>query len=83
MEIIVWIVFGVVAGWIASLITDNNDPRTIFTEGLIGAIGALIGGFGMNALGQTSANGINTISLMVAALSAILVLITYRRIEQV
>ena len=83
MQIIVWIVFGVVAGWIASLITDNNDPRTIFTEGLIGAIGALIGGFRMNALAQTSANGINTISLMVAALSAILVLITYRRIEQV
>lgn len=80
MEIIVWIVFGAVAGWIASLLAGATDVRSISTDVIIGVVGALIGGFTMNLLGQTSLHGLNIYSLIVAVVGAVLILMTYKSI---
>lgn len=40
-----WILFGALAGWVASLIVRDNRPRGCFTNIATGIIGALLGGF--------------------------------------
>ena len=80
MEIIVWAVFGAVVGWIASVVAETSNRQNLIADIIIGVVGALVGGFTMNFLGQTSMHGINTLSLAVATLGAILVLMTYKSI---
>lgn len=40
-----WIVFGGIAGWLASIITGRNDRQGCLMNIVVGVIGAFIGGF--------------------------------------
>ena len=51
MNILLWIVFGGLAGWIASLITGDDARIGIAGNVVIGIIGALIGGWLADKLG--------------------------------
>jgi uncharacterized membrane protein YeaQ/YmgE (transglycosylase-associated protein family) len=66
MGIILWIIFGALAGWIASMIMKTDAQQGAFMNIVVGVIGALIGGFIMNALGQGGVSGFNLYSLLVA-----------------
>ena len=44
MGILFWIVFGGIAGWVASIITGRNDRMGCLTNIVVGILGALIGG---------------------------------------
>ena len=50
MEIIVWIVLGLIAGAIAKAVMPGDDPGGIILTIVIGIAGALIGGFLWNLL---------------------------------
>lgn len=82
MEIVVWIVFGAVAGRIASLLVEKKTRSAIVSDVIIGIIGALVGGFAMNLFGQTSTYGVNIYSLAVAAAGAVILLTTYKTISE-
>jgi uncharacterized membrane protein YeaQ/YmgE (transglycosylase-associated protein family) len=43
MDVIAWIVIGLVAGWLAARITDS--PRGLLRNLAVGLIGSLVGGF--------------------------------------
>ena len=45
MGILSWIVFGLVVGIIAKLVTPGRDPGGFIVTALIGIAGAIIGGF--------------------------------------
>ena len=45
MNLIGWIVFGSLAGWVASLIVGNSGRQGCLGNVITGVIGALIGGF--------------------------------------
>jgi uncharacterized membrane protein YeaQ/YmgE (transglycosylase-associated protein family) len=65
--ILTWIVFGALAGWIASLIMKTDRQMGAVANIVVGIAGAFIGGFIMeNFLGQTGVNGFNLYSLLVA-----------------
>ena len=57
MSIIVWIIIGGLAGWIANMImkTDGSLVKNIVT----GIVGALIGGFVMSFFGAAGFTGFN------------------------
>ena len=74
MGILTWIIFGALAGWLASLVTGRNDQMGCLTNIVIGIVGALIGGFLMSFLGGTGVTGFNVRSLVVAVLGAIVIL---------
>lgn len=44
MYILLWIVFGGVIGWLASIITKNNDRMGIISNVVVGLVGSIIGG---------------------------------------
>jgi uncharacterized membrane protein YeaQ/YmgE (transglycosylase-associated protein family) len=74
MSILLWIVFGALIGWIASLIMKTDAEQGPLLNIVVGIVGALIGGFIMNAFGASSGGGINFYSFLVALLGAIVLL---------
>jgi uncharacterized membrane protein YeaQ/YmgE (transglycosylase-associated protein family) len=51
MSIVLWIVFGLVVGVIAKLLTPGREPSGFIVTTLLGVAGALVGGFLGRALG--------------------------------
>jgi uncharacterized membrane protein YeaQ/YmgE (transglycosylase-associated protein family) len=51
MNILLWIVLGGLAGWIASMIMKRNEQQGLLGDIVIGIIGALVGGFAISMLG--------------------------------
>lgn len=74
VNILLWIVLGAVAGWIASMIMGRDAQMGAMANIVVGIVGALIGGFIMNFFGQGGATGFNLWSLIVAILGAVVLL---------
>lgn len=70
--ILLWIVLGGIAGWIASAITGSKGST--FRDIILGILGAVIGGWIMNLLGQSGTTGFNLWSLLVSVLGAIVLI---------
>ena len=54
MGIILWIIFGALVGWLASLIMGTDAQQGALANIIVGIIGAVIGGWVMNLLGYPS-----------------------------
>jgi uncharacterized membrane protein YeaQ/YmgE (transglycosylase-associated protein family) len=76
MSIIAWLVVGLVAGWIGSMIV-NKGGEGILMDIVLGVIGAFVGGFLFNMLGHSGVTGINLYSIFVAVIGAVVVLFIY------
>ncbi len=76
-----WIIFGALAGWVASLITGRNDQQGCLTNIVVGIIGAFLGGFLWNQLsGETVMLGWSVGSFVIAVLGAVVLLAILRLI---
>lgn len=75
MGIIGWIIIGALAGWIASMLTGNNNRMGAGMNILVGVIGGFIGGMMMNLLGGYGMTGFNLWSLVVATAGAVVLLL--------
>lgn len=80
MSIIVWIIFGALAGWIASIIAGTNEEQGAIANIAVGIIGAFIGGFIMSMIGKEGVNGFNLYSALVAILGAVVLLFVYKAV---
>lgn len=78
MDLILWIVFGAIVGWIASLIMKTDAEQGPLMNIIVGIIGAALGGFLMNLFGQSGVSGFNFYSTFVALLGAIVLLWIYK-----
>jgi uncharacterized membrane protein YeaQ/YmgE (transglycosylase-associated protein family) len=78
-NILVWILFGLLAGGIAKFIMPGKDPGGCLVTSALGIVGALIGGFiGRSFFGLTVVAGFNLVSLGLAILGSLLLLLLYR-----
>ena len=78
MNILTWIILGLVAGAIAKAIHPGRDPQGCIVTMIIGIVGAILGGFiATNLLGWGSVNGFNLYSILVATAGAVLALAIY------
>jgi uncharacterized membrane protein YeaQ/YmgE (transglycosylase-associated protein family) len=50
INLIIWILFGALAGWIASMIMGRDAQMGALANIIVGIIGAVVGGFLMNLL---------------------------------
>lgn len=89
LDVIGWIIFGLIAGAIAKAIMPGKDPGGVFITIMLGIAGSLIGGFIGRALfhygrvattGQVSKPGF-LMSLVLAVIGAIILLVGYRLIK--
>lgn len=70
MSIILWIIFGALAGWIASMIMGTNEEQGAVGNIVVGIAGALIGGFLFNLFGASGVGDFDLYSLLVAIIGA-------------
>lgn len=80
MSILLWIVFGAIAGWIASMITNTSNG--LLMDIVVGIIGAIVGGWLMTSLGSTGTTGFNLWSLLVAILGAVVLLVVVKAVRR-
>ena len=74
MGVLLWIIFGALAGWIASLIMKTDAEQGAFLNIIVGIIGAVLGGWLMNFFGASGTTGFNIYSLIVAVIGACVLL---------
>jgi uncharacterized membrane protein YeaQ/YmgE (transglycosylase-associated protein family) len=78
MGLLLWIVFGLIAGAVAKFIMPGRDPGGLIVTILLGIGGAVLGGMAATALGFGAMTGFDIRSLMIAIGGALVLLVGYR-----
>ena len=79
MGLILWLIFGALAGWLASLIVNKRGEGCIVNIA-IGLVGALVGGFIFRALTGFDMFKFDIKSMFVAIIGAVIVLFLWHAI---
>lgn len=74
LSILMWIVFGALAGWIASLLMGTDREQGAIANIVVGIVGAIIGGFLVRLIGGGGISGFNLSSLLIAVIGASILL---------
>jgi uncharacterized membrane protein YeaQ/YmgE (transglycosylase-associated protein family) len=79
MDFFAWIIVGLIAGFLASLVMKTNRRQGIILDIIVGVIGAFIGGYVMQLLGiGAGVTGINIGSILTAFVGAVILLAVLR-----
>jgi uncharacterized membrane protein YeaQ/YmgE (transglycosylase-associated protein family) len=79
MGIIIWVVFGGLVGWVASMVMSSRGG--LLWDIIVGIVGAIIGGFVMSLLGYGDVSGFNLYSFLVALLGACILIAIVRAVR--
>lgn len=79
MGILGWIVTGLLAGWLARVVVQDDRSGCLYTM-FVGVLGALIGGALMNAVDERGIDEFSLRSIAVAAVGAALLLLILQAI---
>ena len=79
-SVIAWVVFGAVAGWIASLIMKTDAQQGALANIVIGIIGAFLGGWLFGLLGIASGGFLW--SLLTAVIGAVILIWIIRMLRR-
>ena len=74
MNILLWIIFGALAGWLASKVMHRDAQMGAIANIVVGIVGAFLGGFLLTQVGGPAVTGFNLMSLVVAVFGAIVLL---------
>jgi uncharacterized membrane protein YeaQ/YmgE (transglycosylase-associated protein family) len=80
VNILVWIIVGLVAGWLASLIMKGHGMGLVGNL-VLGLLGGVVGGwvFGLLGLGATGIPG----QILVSAVGAVILIVVVRALRRV
>jgi uncharacterized membrane protein YeaQ/YmgE (transglycosylase-associated protein family) len=76
MGIVAWLVLGLIAGFLASLLV-NKQGEGMLMDIVLGIVGAVVGGFIAQFAGFSGITGINIYSVLIAIGGAVVVLLVY------
>ena len=74
MGILLWIIFGALVGWIASIIMRTDEDQGAVMNIIVGIVGAFIGGGLSSLLGGPEVSGFNLGSIIIATIGAIVLI---------
>jgi uncharacterized membrane protein YeaQ/YmgE (transglycosylase-associated protein family) len=80
MDIIAWIVVGIIAGFLAKSVVPGEGPGGVLGDLIVGVIGAILGGWLFNYFGHIGATGLNIWSIVVAFVGGVVLLLIIRAI---
>ena len=76
MSFFMWLILGLIAGFIASHLVNHRGEGMVL-DILLGIVGAVIGGWLFHLFGHEGVNGLNVHSMFVATLGAVVFLFLY------
>ena len=76
MDVLIWVVFGLVVGVVAKFVMPGRDPGGMIMTIVLGIVGALLGGWIGRALGVYQPG--QPAGFIMAVIGAIVVLAVYR-----
>lgn len=82
MNIILWLIFGGLVGWIASMVMKTNSEQGTLMDIVLGIVGAVVGGLVMNFFGEPGVTGFNIYSFIVAIIGACAVIFLGRMLRR-
>lgn len=84
MTILVWIIIGGIAGWLASIVMGKNEKMGIVANVVTGVIGAFLGGLVVKLMGGDAdvLTGFNLPSLATAFVGAVILLGILRAVKK-
>ena len=82
MGIILWIIFGGLVGWVASLVMKTDAEQGIVLNVIVGVVGAVLGGWLMSLLGESGVGGFNLYSFLVALVGACVLILIVRAVRR-
>ena len=82
MSLFVWIVLGLISGFIASHLVNHRGDGMLL-DILLGIIGAIVGGWLFHMFGHAGVNGLNIHSFFVATVGAVVVLVVFHAFRRV
>lgn len=82
MGLLIWIIFGALAGWLASMLMSSDANQGTLADIALGVLGALIGGLIMEFFGMAGVTGFNLYSLVVAVVGACVVIYVGRLVRR-
>ncbi|MDB5189473.1 MAG: transglycosylase [Parcubacteria group bacterium] len=82
MGIILWIVFGAIVGWLASIIMKTNNQQGPLLDIIVGVVGAVAGGWIMSLFGQGGVSGFNLYSFVVALIGAVVLIAIVKAVRR-
>lgn len=82
MELILWIVFGAIVGWLASVIMKTSGQQNLLLDIIVGIIGAVLGGWIFSFFGAAPAEGFSFYSFVVALIGAVVLLAIVKAIRR-
>lgn len=74
MGLLIWTLLGIIAGWLTSLLLENSKHRELFTDVILGILGAIGAGFIMNAIAGQGLTATNWYSIALATIGAMIVI---------
>ena len=82
MTILVWLIIGGLAGWLASKVVNKGEDSGALTNIIVGIIGAMLGGWLVSLMGGSAdvLTGFNVASLLTAFFGAVVLLVILKRI---
>lgn len=84
VNILVWIIVGGIAGWLASLVMRTNREQGLLEDIVIGIVGGLLAGFLLDVLdiGEGAVTGLNIGSIFAAFIGAVILLAIIRAVRR-
>lgn len=80
VNILVWIVVGAIAGWLASLVMKTSQG--LLMDIVVGIIGAIIGGWVLGLLGMGETGTFSIASVITAFIGAVILIAILRAVRR-
>lgn len=74
MGIIIWLIFGGIIGWLASVITKNDEKMGLVANIVVGIVGSIIGGWIASLLHLGTFSTFHIGGLLLSLLGAVILL---------
>jgi len=81
MNLLLWIVFGALIGWIASIVMRTDAEQGALLNIIVGIVGAVLGGWIMSFFGEPGVTGFNLYSMAVSLLGSVVLIALVRAVR--
>ncbi len=82
MSLIVFLIVGLIAGYIARALVPGPDPLSLVGTLVLGVVGSFVGGFVFALFGDSEILDFNTTGLIGSVIGAVIALLIYRRVAR-